>query len=62
VGSLRINSGISHQFFLRWPGRASADEAHLVHNDVDVFTLLVEELSVEQCRVPWGRLEAQAQE
>jgi hypothetical protein len=44
------------------PGRASADEAHLVHNDVDVFTLLVEELSVEQSGVPWGRLEAQAQE
>ena len=61
MGSLQISSVVSHQLLLRCPGPASADEAHLVHDDVDVFTLLVEELSVEQRRVPWGRFEGPAQ-
>jgi hypothetical protein len=67
-----MDTGRRHQVLLVFPSRlqrgtfrnegpASANDAHLVQYDVHVFTLLVEELAVEQRFVLQGWLPAQAQ-
>jgi hypothetical protein len=72
VGFLGMDIGGCHQALLVVPsptaarefqkeGPALADDAHLVHYDVYVFTLLVEELAVKQRFVLQGRLPAKAQ-
>jgi len=68
-----MDTGRCHQVLLVFsvPGRsaglfrnegpASANDAHLVQYDVHVFTLLIEELAVEQRLVLQGWLPAQAE-